>query len=102
MNVVVGTTSFTINAALTYEDGSIVDLNDLGYYAVWIRSGRGRYKGTLTVTTDGTDGRVSFVLDAQDLTLDRGPKVTWQFEIQLPGSQVIWTEADTLTVLPRS
>ena len=102
MNVILGTSSFTVNVALTYEDGSVVDLTALDHYALWVRSGRGRYKGAPQLVTDGTDGRVSFTLDAQDLSDKRGNKVSWQFEVKTSGGQVIWTEADSLTLVPRS
>ena len=102
MNVVLGTSSFTVNCALTYEDDSVVDLTALDSCALWVRTGRGRRQADFDYVTDGTDGYVTFTFDAQDLSDTRGPKVSWQFEVKTAGGQVVWTEADTITLIPRS
>jgi hypothetical protein len=101
MNVVVGTTHLAVNVALTYEDGSIVDTTELDSLSLWVRSGKGRYRGSYVLATDGTDGLVTFELDEDDLSDKRGPKVSWQFEVGV-GGNVIWTEAGVVKLLPRS
>lgn len=102
MNIVVGTSSFTVREALTYENGDVVDITDLVSLSLWVRSGRGRYKGSYQLTTNGRDGRLSFDLDATDLDIARGEKVKWQYEVKTAAGQVIWTEANTITLVPRS